>query len=304
MLHHYFTTVKNKKSKFLCNLFFEQHNVILCINTKPFFSSEIQASSFDKNKAESFSKASLDSLKSLIPEGIDLEENIDLMAVAFNAAVVNVFNKNHDGINTETAKAVYKYFVNKPTNIEHKKQKVVGHIISSGFSKYGTNEILAEEEIEDSYNPFNIALSALVYKTVNPEFAQLLEKSSDPDDSMHNVISASWEIGFNDYAIAIGSKNLKEAEIITAEKQKEELKKYLKAFDGDGLMDDGTEIYRLVAGDVYPLGVGFTTNPAANVKGTIQLDKKELEVEEKKPDEKPEKIEVNFNDFLKKNNKY
>ena len=223
------------------------------------------------------------------------------MAVAFNAAVVNVFNKNHDGINTETAKAVYKYFVNKPTNIEHKKQKVVGHIISSGFSKYGTNEILAEEEIEDSYNPFNIALSALVYKTVNPEFAQLLEKSSDPDDSMHNVISASWEIGFNDYAIAIGSKNLKEAEIITAEKQKEELKKYLKAFDGDGLMDDGTEIYRLVAGDVYPLGVGFTTNPAANVKGTIQLDKKkELEVEEKKPDEKPEKIEVNFNDFLKK----
>ena len=268
---------------------------------KTFFSSEIQASSFDKNKAESFSKASLDSLKSLIPEGIDLEENIDLMAVAFNAAVVNVFNKNHDGINTETAKAVYKYFVNKPTNIEHKKQKVVGHIISSGFSKYGTNEILAEEEIEDSYNPFNIALSALVYKTVNPEFAQLLEKSSDPEDSMHNVISASWQIGFNDYAIAIGSKNLKEAEIITAEKQKEELKKYLKAFDGDGLMDDGTEIYRLVAGDVYPLGVGFTTNPAANVKGTIQLDKKkELEVEEKNPDEKPEKIEVNFNDFLKK----
>ncbi|MDG1089687.1 MAG: hypothetical protein P8P37_02330 [Candidatus Marinimicrobia bacterium] len=268
---------------------------------KTFFSSEIQASSIDNNNTESISKASLQSLKSLMPEGIDLEGNIDLIAVAFNAAVVNVFNKNHDGINTETAKAVYKYFVNKPTNIEHKKQKVVGHIISSGFSKYGTNEILEVEDIEQSYEPFNIALSALVYKTVNPEFADLIEKSSDENDPMHNVISASWEIGFNDYAIAVGSKNLKEAEIVTEEKQKEELKKYLKAFDGDGLMDDGTEIYRLVAGDVYPLGIGFTTNPAANVKGTIQLDKKKaVEEDQIKNEEKAEKIEVNFDNFLKK----
>lgn len=268
---------------------------------KSIFSSEIKASNFSNDNSNNISKASLESLKTLMPEGIDLEGNIDLLAVAFNAAVVNVFNKNHDGINTDTAKAVSKYFIHKPTNIEHKKQKVVGHIISSGFSKYGTNEILQEKDIEDSYEPFNIALSALVYKTVNPDFADLVEKSSNPEDGMYNTISASWEIGFNDYAIAIGSKNLKEAEIVTDEKQKEDLKKYLKAFDGEGMMDDGTEIYRLVAGDVYPLGIGFTTNPAANVKGLIQLDKKkEKETQAAEPHEKPEKIEINFNDFLKK----
>ena len=268
---------------------------------KSIFSSEIQASSISKESSVDVSKASLESLKSLMPEGIDLDGNIDLLAVAFNAAVVNVFNKNHDGINTETAKAVSKYFIHKPTNIEHKKQKVVGHIISSGFSKFGTNEILEASDISDSYEPFNIALSALVYKTVNPDFADLLEKSANKDDGMHNVISASWEIGFNDYAIAIGSRNLKEAEIVTDEKQKEDLKKYLKAFDGEGLMDDGTEIYRLVAGDVYPLGIGFTTNPAANVKGVIQLDKKkDEEPEEVAAQEKQEKIEVNFDKFLKK----
>lgn len=268
---------------------------------KTIFSSEIKASNLSKDSGSNISKASLDSLKSLMPENIDLEENIDLIAVAFNAAVVNVFNKNHDGINTETAKAVSKYFIHKPTNIEHKKQKVVGHIISSGYSKFGTNEILKEEDIADSYDPFNIALSALVYKTVNPDFAELIEKSSNPKDGMYNTISASWEIGFNDYAIAIGSKNLKDAEIITSESHKEELKKYLKAFDGEGLMDDGTEIYRLVAGDVYPLGIGFTTNPAANVKGLVNIDKKkEEQAEESEAQENEEKIEIDFDDFLKK----
>jgi len=265
------------------------------------FSSEITASSNLGESSNSISKASLNSLKGLMPEGINLEGNIDLMAVAFNAAVVNVFNRNHDGINTDVAKAVHKQFIHKPTNIEHKKQKVVGHIISSGFSSFGNNEILQEESLANSYDPFNIALSAVVYKTVNPEFAELIEKSTNPDDNMFNVISASWEIGFNDYLIAIGSKNLKEAEIVSEEKHKEELKHYLKAFEGEGLMDDGTEIYRLVAGDVYPLGIGFTTNPAANVKGLIQLeDKKKEKLEDQEASEKIEKFEINTEDFLKK----
>ena len=39
-------------------------------------------------------------------------------------------------------------------------------------------------------------------------------------------------------------------------------------------MDDGTPVYRLVSGDIYPLGIGFTTNPAADVSGVITPDKK------------------------------
>lgn len=42
-------------------------------------------------------------------------------------------------------------------------------------------------------------------------------------------------------------------------------------------MDDGTPIYRLIVGDVYPLGIGFTMKPAANVKGIISEDFKEKE---------------------------
>ncbi len=44
------------------------------------------------------SNANIDNLKSLIPSSVDLDKNIDLMGVAFNAAVVNEFNKNGDGM--------------------------------------------------------------------------------------------------------------------------------------------------------------------------------------------------------------
>jgi len=229
------------------------------------------------------SKASLDDLKNLMPESVDLDKNIDLIGVAFNAAVVNKFNKNHDGISTETAFAVKDYFVHKPTNIEHKKQRIVGHIVSAGFSGYGDNELLDEETMGDYRDPFNISLGAVVYRMVDKRFAELLNKSVDPESSMYNQVSASWEIGFNDYQIALGSENLAEAEIITDQKQIEELSKYLKAADGSGEMEDGTIIRRLVVGDVYPLGIGFTANPAADVEGVVLTERQsELEISDKR----------------------
>ena len=223
------------------------------------------------------SEASLDNLRPLIPEDVDLSKNIDLLGVAFNAAVVNKFNKNGDGINTETALDISEYFINKPTNIEHNKEKVVGHIISSSFSDINTSELLYPEQLEGSSKPFNISLGALVYKVVNPAFARMLEQTDD-GEAFHNQISASWEIGFNDYYIALGSKDLSEAELITDRAQIKEFKQYLQAYDGEGKLDDGTLVSRLVVGQIYPLGIGFTATPAAEVQGVIVENQKEIKV--------------------------
>lgn len=263
------------------------------------FESEIQASCVDGScKIFNVSEASLESLKTLIPDDVDLDKNIDLMAVAFNAAVVNKFNKNGDGIDTSTALAIKDYFIHKPTNIEHQKNKVVGHIISSSFSEYGTNKILEASELEDENGPFNIALGALVYKIVNPTFANLLEQSQE-EGEFKNIVSASWEIGFNDYVIAVGSDDLSQAEIVSDKKQIEEFNQYLKAYDGEGKMEDGTPIFRLVVGDIYPLGIGFTTNPAADVKGVI-MENSQAQSSEEKNDE-AEKINVNNQKFYYNN---
>jgi len=160
--------------------------------------------------------------------------------------------------------------------------------------------------LADYRDPFNISLGAVVYRMVDKKFAELLNKSVDPESSMYNQVSASWEIGFNDYQIAVGSDNLAEAEIITDQKQIEELSQYLKATDGSGEMEDGTIVRRLVVGDVYPLGIGFTSNPAADVEGVVLTEQDDqLEISDRRDlaadlDERSERILKNILNF--KNN--
>lgn len=252
---------------------------------------------FDSNIL--LSNASIDSLRSIIPDSVSLDKNIDLIGTAFNAAVVNKFNKNGDGIDTNTAIAFKKYFIHKPTNIEHKKTRVVGHIVNSMFSSFGENKILSDEDVKNKFDPFNIALAAVVYKTVDKNFSEALVKSNDPNSNLYQKISASWEIGFNDYLIAVGSDDLKNAEIISKKEHLEEFKKYLKGFDGPGKLNDGTPVYRLVTGRIYPLGIGFTMNPAADVKGVI-IDDGSSEAEDSN---KNESIEVNSNEIVEFFNK-
>jgi hypothetical protein len=243
------------------------------------FDFEVQASDSISNIV--LSKANIQNLSSLIPTQVDLEKNIDLMGVAFNAAVVNEFNKNGDGISTETAIDSVQQFVHKPTNIEHDKKKVVGHIVNAGFSDYTDSTILVNVD-KETKDPFNIALGAVVYKTVDKEFFETLRRSTDPKNKLHNTVSASWEVGFSDYKIAVGSKNLKDAEIISDPKQIMEMKAMLRGFGGKGTMKDGTPLYRLIVGNVYPLGIGFTMKPAANVKGVISEESLTPEVKETK----------------------
>jgi hypothetical protein len=237
--------------------------------------SDIKVSNFNIN--DGISRASLQNLIPLIPNSeVNFDENIDLLGVAFNAAVINKFNKNDDGIDTQTALRISSLFKHKPTNIEHKKEKVVGHILTAGFSKLGSSELFMPNINEK--DPFNIALGAVVYKFVNKDFASALEDSTSLESNLYNKISTSWELGFNDYNIAVGSDNLKDAEIITDEKQIQELKGKLKSYGGSGSLDDGTKLYRLVVGDVYPLGIGFTATPAADVKGVVVNSIKDKEI--------------------------
>jgi hypothetical protein len=226
------------------------------------------------------STASLENLKNLLPsQSIDLGKNIDLMGVAFDAAVVNQFNRNDDGIDSETAVQIAPYFIHKPTNIEHNKKQIVGHIVSAGFNSWGANVPMTNQEVIETNDLVNLALGAVIYKLVDPKFTDLIYKSTSESSNLFNTVSASWELGFNEYVLAVGGPNIRDAEIISNPKHIDELKGKLRAYGGNGKMDDGSKIYRLVKGAVYPLGIGFTSNPAANVKGLL-LDNGELQKEE------------------------
>jgi len=64
-------------------------------------------------KDKYLSLASLAEIRHFLPN-IDTSANLDLLPVAFDACVINRVNKNKDVIDTQTALAVYKNFINKP----------------------------------------------------------------------------------------------------------------------------------------------------------------------------------------------
>lgn len=230
-----------------------------------------------EEKDKYLSVASLEKLRKFIPN-IDLESNIDLLPVAFDACVVNRVNKNGDVIDASTAVKIAKNFINKPINVEHNRNNVIGCILNYGFSEFGTSQAIAEENLSETKKPFNITLGGVIWKIVNSELADKIEESNDPTSDHYMSVSASWELGFDEYNLVIlegGEKNIENSKIITDKSEVEKYQNKLKAFGGNGKFNNNQFIYRQVYGKVIPLGIGLTLNPAADVKGIAVVDNEE-----------------------------
>tara|TARA_B100000287_G_scaffold259395_1_gene243968 strand:- start:4171 stop:5655 length:1485 start_codon:yes stop_codon:yes gene_type:complete len=243
---------------------------------KTIFSSTIKPL-VSEEKDKYLALASLADIGDFIPD-VDTEENVDLLPIAFNACVVNRVNKNGDVIDTNTATKVYENFINKPINIEHNRERVVGVILTAGFSEFGTDQPLDVEKVSAETGPFNITLGGVFWKVVNNDLAELIEEASDPTSENYMMISASWELGFSDFNIVLlkdEDKNIENGEIIAEEKEVEKLQNHLKAFGGSESIDENTKVYRQVVGEVVPLGIGLTENPAADVVGVVVEEKEE-----------------------------
>lgn len=229
-------------------------------------------------KESEVSTASLDNVKKYITSAFGKGKQPDLMPVVFNLAVVNSFNKKGEGIASNTAVAILDNFAHRPTNIEHENKEIVGHVAEAYFTDIENEKIMSKEEAYNTDKPFYITILAYVYKMIFPGFAELLEKASEEGHSLYKKISASWEIGYKTFDIAVGSNDLNECFIISAKDPRfEDYKKMLKKFKGRGFDKNDNQVNLLVTGDAYPLGVGFTTSPAANVEGVAIYDEEEEE---------------------------
>lgn len=252
------------------------------IQVKPLISSE---------KDKYLALASLASLKDFLPS-FDASKNTDLLAIAFNACVANRVNRNDDIIDTETAIAIYKHFINKPINIEHNRKRNVGVILTAGFSEYGTDRPLTEEQVKDLKTPFNVTLGGVIWKKVDENVANAIEESSDPDSRFYQSISASWELGFYKYRILLldaTKKNLDDHEPVSDAQEFETLKPHLRALKGSGSYEN-KRVCRMIfsseASVVVPNGIGLTENPAAEVKGILVGKNEESQARDGFPDHK------------------
>jgi hypothetical protein len=270
---------------------FKYNTTFANIQIKPVVSEE---------KDKYLSLASIANLKKFLPD-VDTSKNIDLLPIAFDACVVNRVNKNGDVINSATAAEMVKNFINKPINIEHDRSRVVGCILTANFSKFGNNEGLAELDVKDMKEPFYITLGGVMWKIINPQLANLIEESNDPSSENYMKVSASWELGFSDYDLVLldnNNKNLEDAKFITDEGQKDKLSKNLKALGGTGKIDNNTYIYRQVIGDVIPLGIGLTSNPAADVQGVATKDNDKIAIiDVKLKEDESESSSINENNI-------
>lgn len=218
----------------------------------------------------------LGKLRSLAAPDDEIKDNQAFLYFVANAAVANLINLNGDGITTESALAMQPYWKYQPVNVEHDRRNVIGCLMNSGFSDFSTNDLIASPSGTD---PFNISVSGIIWKVIDDYIAEMVENSSEEGDYMYNMISTSWEVGFNEYVIAKGSKNLSRAEMVTDPEEISKLEPYLICCGGSGFTPDGTEVYRVVSGDCRPIGLALTMNPAAAVKGV-----KAIEVEDEEDD--------------------
>lgn len=229
------------------------------------------------------SLASLDKLKDILPAGVNIDENPDLLLVAGNAAVAGLVNLNDDAISKETGLAIAANFKYKFIDIEHERSQIVGCLLNYGFTEYGTDKVMTLEEAQASDVPVNIAIGGIVWPIIEPDLSKLLVDSNDENSANFGKISFSWEIGFDDYDIVVGDKEVSKAHILSKAIAKEEYEKYektLRSLGGTGVTEDGRQVYRLIKGNALPLGVGLVTSPAASVKGVLVANAaKEAEVE-------------------------
>ena len=252
--------------------------------------------------------ASLLDVGNFIPN-IDTSKNIDLLPIAFNACVINRVNKNGDVVDAATAVGMYQSFVNKPINIEHDRQKVVGTILVAGFSEFGTDLPLTEEQVKTMTGPFKITLGGVVWKVVNSRLADIIENSNDPTSEDYQKISASWELGFANYHILLmkeEEKNIEAAEIIDSQEKIDILSSFLRSLGGSGKTEDGKRVYRKVIGEVVPLGIGLTENPAADVIGVaikiVTAENNEVPLEIENNSSQAQKIDVKTDNRIMKIN--
>lgn len=217
-------------------------------------------------------KASIASLKGLLPAGINPESNPDLLYFAADGAVAGMVNKNGDSITAETALAVNHTAKHKFISTEHDRETVCGFILDTGFSRFGSSEPVTPEEVVALKEPFNMSVVGALWKVINPMISKYLTINGDAVGS--EALSLSWEIAFDRYHIAVGSKNLFDAKIIASEDPNfGAYEKLLVSNGGNGRAPNGEPVFRVITGSPIILGYSVVGNPAAEVKGILPITK-------------------------------
>lgn len=243
--------------------------------------------------------ASLKDVANFLPKDVDFSVNQDLLGFSANVAVGNSSNLNDDGINGKNLVEIAKYFVSKFCDAEHRRSKILGYITNYGFSEFGTDKPITEEEARNTNEPFNLVLGGVVWRLADKEFAAYLEECSNPESENFESLSTSWEVGFSENNLILlpkGKTHYKDGLIISKEdKDFDKISQCLRANGGNGTWGE-FRVCRDIILPALPLGIGFTESPAASVKGVALMINKVISAETKDNSEEESFSKVEYKD--------
>ena len=216
--------------------------------------------------------ASKQSAANFLPKGVDFNKRFDFLGFYGDAFTANKINLNDDGVGTEQAIQLAELYPFSLVDVNHTRSKCIGCVLSVTYTKFASNEILTLEEVKALKSPFTVVIGGIIWKLANPNIAELIEKSGDPNSELYGKIFLSWEIAFSKQNLIVLDKdktNFEDGKIITDAKEIKELEGKLRANGGTGKFDDNQRIGRIAIGDIIPLGVGVVASPAGHVRAIV-----------------------------------
>jgi len=224
----------------------------------------------DDGLAEKLSLASSISYASAIVPCDTLEQNIiktkisaslndsDLYYVQ-SILVSSSWNKNDDIFDKQEVWAAKSTPEDKPTNLEHDENIIIGHITSNWPIDEDGNILQDSIASEDLPDKFHIVTGSVIYRAYsNPELKERAEKLISEIQAGKKYVS--MECYFKGFDYGLINKTSGQYKILSRNNDTAYLTKYLRAYGGQGEHED----YKIgrVLRDITFSGKGFVDRPA------------------------------------------
>lgn len=220
---------------------------------------------------------------SMLEPLIDADNNTKIenkTAGAFNDAdlyyvqsilVSSSWNKNDDIFDKEEVWNARKTPEDKPTNLEHDENTIIGHIVSNWPIDEDGNRLPDDIDASELPNKFHILTGSVIYKAFsNPELRERSEKLiAEIEDGAKYV---SMECYFQNFDYGLINQTTSEYKILPRNNETAYLTKHLKAYGGTG-EHQNYKIGRVLRNITFS-GKGFVDKPAN--PDSIIFTKKEI----------------------------
>jgi hypothetical protein len=185
--------------------------------------------------------------------------------------VSSSWNKNDDIFDKTEVWNARKTPEDKPTNLEHDENVIIGHIVSNWPIDDDGNKISDDTDPDNLPEKFHILTGSVIYKAFsNPELKERSDKLiSEIEDGSKYV---SMECYFKNFDYGLIDQTTSEYKILPRNNETAYLTKYLRAYGGTG-EHQNYKIGRVLR-DITFSGKGFVDKPAN--PDSIIFNKKEI----------------------------